>query len=74
MPHFVQANANVIILISRDFHRVSNASREVCRKCPNLSYFLVRDFVVYDDTLLKTCAYAKFKCLANAKKIPKWGN
>lgn len=73
MPHSFLAKASVIILISRASHSFSNASREVCRKYPTLSYFLGRDLVAYDDTLFKTCDYSKSKCPADAQKIPKWG-
>lgn len=73
MPHSLLAKANAIILTSRVSHRFSNASREVCRKYPTLSYFLTRDFVAYDDTLFKTCPYAKTKFPADVQKIPVWG-
>ncbi|KQA30873.1 hypothetical protein XV76_15530 [Vibrio cholerae] len=73
LSHSVLANVNAIILIPIVFDRFSNVNREVCRKYPTLLYFLIRDFVD-DDTLFKTCAYSKPKCLSCAQKSPKSSN
>lgn len=61
--------ANPTNLASRAFDRFSNAKCEVCGKHLNLSYFLVRDFSVYNDNTLKTYAYTKYKCLVHADHI-----
>ncbi|ARC94525.1 hypothetical protein B6A42_23745 [Vibrio coralliilyticus] len=43
-------------------------------KYPILFNFIVHDFLVNDDTLFKTCAYAESKCPADAQKVQSGGN
>ncbi|KFE21976.1 hypothetical protein DA89_3352 [Vibrio cholerae] len=66
MPHSSLDEANPTSIASSAFDRLSNTKCEVCEKYSYLSYFLIRDFAMYNDTLLKTYAYTKFKCIAHA--------